>query len=153
MPEVYWCEISSCLFNLIVKKLNALRYGMHRFAKVKRDTYPAYMIRSWFHDHSLGPLEFNCWTSVASAFHSWFAVEYSSCFISVINLDLYVRCFDSLLSRSPSRGPNNLQLCVYEPQQNLGRGCCSVKQAKAPPPTPSDLLLTVPKRCFCCGLF
>ena len=49
---------------------------------------------------------FNC--SVAPAFQSWFAVEYSSCFISVMNLDLYVRCFDSLMSRGPSRGPNNL---------------------------------------------
>ena len=35
------------------------------------------------------------------------AVEYSSYFISVMNLDMYVRCFDSLMSRSPtSRGPN-----------------------------------------------
>ena len=59
--------------------------------------------------HELGPPGFNCWTSVAPAFKSWFAVEYSSCFISVINLD--VRCFDSLMSRGPSRGPNNL--CVY----------------------------------------
>ena len=24
-----------------------------------------------------------------------------------MNLDLYVRCFDSLMSRGPSRGPNN----------------------------------------------
>ena len=54
----------------------------------------------------VGPTEFNYWTSVAPAFQSWFAVEYSSCFISVINLVLYVRCFDSLMSRGPSRGPN-----------------------------------------------
>ena len=59
---------------------------------------------------------FNCWTSVAPAFQSWFAIEYSSCFIPVMNLDLYVRCFDSLMSRGPSRGPN---FYVYEPQQNL----------------------------------
>ena len=32
---------------------------------------------------------------VAPAFQSWFAVEYPSCFISVMN-PLYVRCFDSL---------------------------------------------------------
>ena len=38
------------------------------------------------------------------------SVEYSSCFISVMNLDLYVRCFDSLMSRGPSRGPNNLHV-------------------------------------------
>ena len=37
----------------------------------------------------------------------WFAVEYSSCLISV-NLNLYVRCFDSLMSKGPSRGPNNV---------------------------------------------
>ena len=34
----------------------------------------------------------DCWTSVVPAFQSWFAVEYSSCFISVRNHDLYVRC-------------------------------------------------------------
>ena len=50
---------------------------------------------------------FNCWTSFAPAFQIWFAVEYSSCFISVMNLDLYVRCFDSLMTRCSSRGPNN----------------------------------------------
>ena len=54
-----------------------------------------------------GPPGFNCWTSVAPAFQSWVAFEYSSCFISVINLDLYVRCFDSLMARGPSRGTNN----------------------------------------------
>ena len=43
---------------------------------------------------------------------SWFAVEYSSCFISVMNLDLYVRLFDSLLSRGPSRGPNNFYVYI-----------------------------------------
>ena len=48
------------------------------------------------------------------------AAEYSSCFISVLALDLYVCCFDALLSRSLLRGPNNLY--VYELQQNLGRG-------------------------------
>ena len=53
-----------------------------------------------------GLLGFNCLTSVASA--SGLAVQYSSCFISVMNLDLYVHCFDSLMSRSPSSGPNNL---------------------------------------------
>ena len=34
---------------------------------------------------SLWSAGFNCWTSVAPAFQSWFAVEYSSCFISVMN--------------------------------------------------------------------
>ena len=42
-------------------------------------------------------------------------------------------------------------LCVYEPQQNLGWGCLSVKLFNPPPPI--NLLLTVPRRCFCCGLF
>ena len=51
---------------------------------------------------------FNCWTSVAPAFQSWYAVAYSSCFISVMNLDLYVRCFDLLMSRGPSRGLSSL---------------------------------------------
>ena len=63
-----------------------------------------------------GPPGFNCWTSVAPAFQNWFAVEYSSCFMSVMNLELYFSCFDSLMSRG-QRGPNNR--CVYEPQ-NLG---------------------------------
>ena len=56
-----------------------------------------------------GPPDFNCWnSSVTPAFQSfWFAVEYSSCFTLVMNLDLYVRYFDSLISRGPSRGPND----------------------------------------------
>ena len=53
-----------------------------------------------------GPPRFNCLTSVAPV--SGLIVEYSSCFISVMNLDLYVHCLDSLMSRSPSRGPNNV---------------------------------------------
>ena len=48
------------------------------------------------------------------------AFEYSSYFISVMNPNLNVHCFDALMSRSHSRGPNNLH--VYEPQENLGRG-------------------------------
>ena len=54
-----------------------------------------------------GPPGFSCRTSVALAFQSWFVGEYLSCVISVMNLDLYVRCFDSSISRSPSCGPNN----------------------------------------------
>ena len=50
--------------------------------------------------------EANCWTSVYPAFQSWFAVEYLSCFNSLMNLDLYVHCFDSLMTRGPSCGPN-----------------------------------------------
>ena len=50
-----------------------------------------------------GPPGFNCWIPVAPAFQSWFAVQCSSCFISAMILDLYVRCFDSLNSRGTSR--------------------------------------------------
>ena len=32
---------------------------------------------------------------------------FSSCFISLMDFDLYVRCFDSLMNIDPSRGPNN----------------------------------------------
>ena len=67
---------------------------------------PAYSFQlSWLGPDNLSL--FNCWTSVVPAFQRWLAVEYSSCFISVMNLDVYVRCFDSLVSRGPSRGPNN----------------------------------------------
>ena len=55
---------------------------------------------------------FNCWTSVTLAFQNWFAVL-SSCFISVTDLDLSVRCFDSLMSRGPSRGPNNFYVYMH----------------------------------------
>ena len=53
-----------------------------------------------------GPLGFTCLTSGDPAFQSWFAVQYSSYVISVMNLDLYIRCFDSLMSIGLSRGPN-----------------------------------------------
>ena len=35
-------------------------------------------------------LWFNCWTFVLPTFQSWFAVEYSSCFISVMDLCFYM---------------------------------------------------------------
>ena len=66
------------------------------------------------------PPAFNSWTSVAPMFHFW------SCCWELILFHLSVeswficRCFDSLISRSPSREPNNSY--VYEAQQNLGRG-------------------------------
>ena len=40
-----------------------------------------------------------CLQKDLSLLQNWFAIEYSSYFISVMNLDLYVRCFDSLMSR------------------------------------------------------
>ena len=64
----------------------------------------------------LGPPGFNFLTSVTPA--SGLAVEDSSYFISVINLDLYVHCFDSLMSRSLSRRPNYLYIYIY---MNHGR--------------------------------
>ena len=59
------------------------------------------------------------------------AVGYSSCFISVLYLNLYVCCFDAEMSRNPSRGPKNLY--IYEPQQNLGRGLRSLKTGLSTP--------------------
>ena len=98
---------------------------------------------------------FSCWISVAPVeflllqpFGVGLAVEYSSCFISVLNL--YVCCFihDTLVSRCPSRGLTSLY--VYEPQQNLGQGLFNREIGLT---TPNDLLLTVPRWCFCCGLW
>ena len=73
----------------------------------------AWLMVSFLIDLSLsGPPGFNCWTSVAPAFQNWFAFEYLSCFISVMNLYSYVRCFDSLMSRCPSCGPNNFYVYI-----------------------------------------
>ena len=56
-------------------------------------------------------------------------------------------CFDSLMRRSPSREPSNLY--VYEAKQNLGWGLLQCETGLSP----SNLSLTVPRRCFSCGLF
>ena len=48
------------------------------------------------------------------------AILMDKLFLSNVLYDLYIRCFDSLMSRGSSCGPNNFSLCVYEPQQNLG---------------------------------
>ena len=93
-----------------------------------------------------GPPGFNSLTSVALA--SGLAVEYSSCFIAVMNFDLYVHCFDSSMSRSPSRGPKNLY--VY---MNHSRTQGEVERSQNRFKPSSNVLLTVPMRCFCCGLF
>ena len=58
------------------------------------------------------PPGFNCWTYFAPAFQSWFTVAYSSCFISVMNLDWYVCGFDWLISRDPSRG-RTTSMCIW----------------------------------------
>ena len=47
-------------------------------------------------------------------------VEYSSCFILLMNLNLYVHCFDTLMNGGPSRGPNKCY--IYDSRQNMGRG-------------------------------
>ena len=39
---------------------------------------------------SSGPPACSCWTSVPQRFIVGLVVEYSSCFISVLNLDLYI---------------------------------------------------------------
>ena len=62
------------------------------------------------------PPGFNCLTSVAPA--SGLAAEYLSCFISVMNLDLYVHCSHGLIEQL---------VCVYEPQQNPGQDWALVK--------------------------
>ena len=62
------------------------------------------------------------------------AAEYPSCFISALNFDIYVCCFDAWMSRNPSHGPNNVH--VYESQQNLGQGCTCVRFNPPIPPHP-----------------
>ena len=65
---------------------------------------------------------FNCWTSVVPA-----------CFTSVLNLDLYVCCVDSLMSRSPSGEPNNLNVFAQaEPRARVAR---ALNRFKPPPPS------------------
>ena len=65
------------------------------------------------------------WLVLLQRFSVGFALEYSSYFTSVLNLDLYVCCLIHWWVRSPLRGPSNLY--VYEPQQSLGRGLCTRK--------------------------
>ena len=45
----------------------------------------------------VGSPGFNCWI-LLQRFSVGLAVEYSSCFISIMDIDLYVCCFDSLVS-------------------------------------------------------
>ena len=63
-------------------------------------------------------------------------------------LILYVRCFDSLISRGPSRGPNNFYVYMNH-SRILGEVAAAQNRFKHP----SNLLLIVPRRCFCCSLF
>ena len=46
-------------------------------------------------------------------FSKGIAVEYSSCFISALNLDLYVGCFDAWMRRNPSRERNPPPPVIY----------------------------------------
>ena len=66
----------------------------------------------------------------------------------MLDLDLYVCCLDTLMSRSLSLGPNNLY--VYDPLRKPGRGLLEHETGLI---GLSNLLLTVPRRRFCCGLF
>ena len=99
------------------------------------------------------PLGVNCWISVAPALvlillhvcvESWF-------------IYLLIWCIDATPSmiKRPSRGPNNV--CVYEPHQNQGRSLwpceTGLSSPQSPHQRPSNLKLTVWRRCFCCGLF
>ena len=54
-------------------------------------THPQYVSLTITINRKRSPTGVYCWNSVAPALQSWFAVQYSSCFISVMNLDLYVR--------------------------------------------------------------
>ena len=63
-----------------------------------------------------------------------------------MNLDVYVRCFDSLMSRGPSRGPNNVY--VYMNHIRTKSKVVAMENGfNLPPPPPSNLLLTVPRQC------
>ena len=81
---------------------------------------PAYSFQlSWLGLDALslvGPTEVHLLDLLLQRFSVDLAVEYSS----MLKLDLYVCCFDSLTSWSPSRRSNNFY--VYGPQQNLWRG-------------------------------
>ena len=89
------------------------RQNVAEMSAIHCSTLQSVLFANLYFNHLwLGPPGFNCWTSVAPAFQSWFTVEYSSCFISVMNLDLYVRCFDSLQNRGLARGPYNFYVCM-----------------------------------------
>ena len=72
------------------------------------------------------PPGFNCWTSVAP-------VSVLVLLLSILSVESWsiCCCFDSLMSRSPSREPNNLH--VYEAHQNLGRGLLQRETSLSPP--------------------
>ena len=42
---------------------------------------------------------------------------------------------------------------VMNSNRTYGEGCVHENRIKHPHPQPSNLLLTVPRQCFCCGLF
>ena len=130
-----WAEIKEAWIGTAAHR-SYTHHGICMSKEIRKEFVFTYRIRLCFHNACFsaddfcpawfesGPPGFKCWTSVAPA--SCLAVEYSSCFVSVMNLYLYVHCFDSLMSRCPSHGPNNF-VCVYEPQQNPWRGWALVK--------------------------
>ena len=93
-----------------------------------------------------GQTGFNCWTP---AFQGWFAVGCSSCFISVVGLGLCVRWWLGRGERvlRADQAVSVRMWATSEPRVRL-LGCGT---GLGPPP--SELLLTVPGRRFCCGLF
>ena len=76
------------------------------------------------------PPGFNCWTSVAPVFQYWSCCWVLILFHLSVESWLICYCFDSLMSRSPSRAPNSLY--VYEPQQNLVQGLLKYETSLRP---------------------
>ena len=66
------------------------------------------------------------------------AIEHSSWFMSVLNLDLHDCGFDELIREVL---PADRMICTF------------IDSSRTYAPSPSNLLLTVLRRCFSCGLF
>ena len=99
-----------------------------------------------------GPPGFDCWTSVAPAFQTWsgrcselvlllfrvgLAVEYSSCFISVMNLNLYVHCFDALTFTRTEKF-----VCLWTTAESRARFAAAWNQFKPLLPRPPPQFTT-----------
>ena len=91
----------------------------------------------------VGTTVVNCWISVAPAFQCWSCCwVLILCHLSVESLLFW--CIDGLEVFHAGR-----ITCM----QNLGWEFCTCKPGWSAAPIPSNLFLTVPMRCFCCGLF
>ena len=84
------------------------------------------------------------------AFQNWFAVECSSCLIYMSAVLIYGWVEFFLADPTTS-------MCIWntaEPKVMLLQRKTGLNYPPPPPPPPpSNLLLSVPRRCFCCGLF